>query len=156
MAGDKLEANIRLNKQPFEDDLEEVKEKSEKTLEKIDDNIGKSNEKTDLAFLKSIATVQKMQSIMNKTLGFMGISIGKVLDIGITAVISTTAALYNIFQAETMTGFLAVNAAFGLVETTLALAQIPSLIRTSAEAGNLSSMFLTQTNSNIGSDFTVI
>ena len=25
MAGDKLEANIRLNKQPFEDDLEEVK-----------------------------------------------------------------------------------------------------------------------------------
>jgi len=144
--------SIALNGEGLREDIVQIGQDASVTTEKINTQLTEAELRSDLAWMQTVQTVQKMTSLITRTLNLAGVSLGRV-GAGVFSVTNQAAAvLIPLFSAQTLSGWQTAQAALGIIELGVAIAELPYLIEETNNAADWSNAFLTETNSGIYSN----
>ena len=144
------DVTIKLDTSQADSQLEALDAKTVKTSKSVNTAIQQTETQIDLMFAKGVMTVQRIQSLIVRTLSIGGKALGNVGQSIMTTVSLAAATLGPLFTAQALSGWQRAQAILGMIELSMAVISLPMLIAETNRAQAWDEAFIRDSNNAWG------
>ena len=122
------EITVRLNVEEAEQQMATVEADADSVAKEAKRKLGEAQHKSDQTWIKAVAIVQKVESVLFQALSFAGITVDAITTSVISTVNQAIAVIYPLLQAEVLSGFATASAVLGLISLGFSIANVGKLV----------------------------